>query len=388
LYESLRGNEVSDMHKNTSNLITGHPDDGLLMAYRDGEMGIDGYQATADHIHACDACQARLSRIESVAHKLQALAPNALETADPRRSLASLKQTIRERKERSMLDKIRGSKSLQRTLAGAFIALMLIALFALPPVRALASDFLGLFRVQKFVVVDMNPERLAEIERALSEVQFGELRNVSEGEDATLVGSLAEAEALAGFDVRTADTDYGAADQIGVTSPKSAEFIPDVEALRQIFTTLGVDPTVLPDNIDGQTFTFSAESGVLQIWEDANGQHEFSLMQIPSPTVDGPEDVDIKQLGKAMLMVLGMNEDTAERMSQEIDWTSTLVLPVPQDLASVQEVRIDGTTGLLFDTEGEAGGGALLWQKNGIVYVLMADSMNNFQMEQIANSLN
>lgn len=375
--------------KNTSNLITGHPDDGRLMAYRDDELAAD--QTVAAHIQTCDACQSRLSQMEIGAQYLKHLAPNALEASDSRRSLASLKRTIQERKEQTMFDKIRGNKGLQRTLAGALAAIMLIALFALPPVRALAADFLGMFRVQKFVVVDLDPQRLAEIERALSEVQFGELRNVTEGERANPVASLDEAEAQVSFDVRTADTDYGSADQIAVTTPQSAEFIPDVEALREVFGTLGIDPNLLPDNIDGETFTFSAQPGVLQIWEDSSGQHELSLMQIPSPTVDGPEDVDIEQLGKAMLMLLGMSESEAERMSQEIDWTSTLVLPIPQDLASVREVQVDGTTGLLFDAENQGGneatGGALMWQKNGIVHVVMTENMNNFQMESIANSL-
>lgn len=382
---------MSNIQNSASNVQRNHPDDGLLMAFRDGELGIDHYQAITDHMQNCDVCHERLHKFENGAQFLKMLAPSALEAPDSRRSLASLKQTIRERKERPMIDKIRGSQRIQRMIAGALAAVLLIALFTLPPVQALAADFLGMFRVQKFVVVDLDPQRLEEIERALSQVQFGELRSLSQGEGTTPVGSLDEAEALVSFNVRTADSDYGTVDKIGVSSPQSAEFIPDVEALQQVFATLGLDPTVLPENIDGETFTFSAEAGVLQIWEDEDGQHQFSLMQIPSPTVDGPDNVDIEQLGKAMLMVLGMSESEADRLSNEIDWTSTLVLPIPQDVASVREVEVDGTTALLFDAhdEGsvEATGGALLWQRNGIVYVIMTDSMNNFQMEAIANSL-
>jgi hypothetical protein len=87
----------------------------------------------------------------------------------------------------------------------------------------------------------------------------------------------------------------------------------------------------------------------------------------------------MRALGEAMLQMLGMTPEEAARLSATIDWTTTLVLPLPSDLGQVQEVPVDGTTGLLFASQWQQEGGdwvkevSLLWQKGGFVYLVAAN---------------
>lgn len=379
-------------------VLQGHPDDGVLMAFRDGELTTDERRSVQDHLNTCEACSARRHRMEGDAARirqtLSMLGPTSLEASDPRRVLAQIRHTDTQRKGLSMFDKIRSSKQTQRMLAGALALIVVIGLFTLAPIRALASDFLGLFRVQKFVVVDIDPERMEALMEAMESIQPGEVATI-DPEEATEVATLDEAAGISGFYPRSPEG-YGDPDSILVKDSETVEFVPDVESLRQVYSMMNLDPMLLPDNIDGKTFTLTFPTGVAQLWEDEAGEPTFTVLQMPSPSVEGPEDVDIEQLGSAMLQLLGMSEEEAERLSADIDWTSTMVLPLPTDLASVREVEVDGTTGLLFDAEGrveeggheiEATGGALLWQKDGMIYVVAAQQLNNIQMQEVAESL-
>ncbi|MEZ4518372.1 MAG: hypothetical protein R3C44_16640 [Chloroflexota bacterium] len=105
--------------------------------------------------------------------------------------------------------------------------------------------------------------------------------------------------------------------------------------------------------------------GVQQIWADGT-----VLMQTTSPYINYPEDVDPTVLGEGSVTGLGMDASVARQMAQSIDWTSTMLLPIPRDFASYQQVVADGApVWPLFhlDTSTES---AVMWQQGGIVYIL------------------
>jgi hypothetical protein len=358
-----------------------HPTDGTLRSYHDGELQDADRRAVEDHIGACGACRARLERLaaqaEQVNHALAHLGPGSFGQAQPHRALARLQATVEGSRETTMLEKIKTSKRWQRALAGIAVLAVLAGLFSLTPVRAFASDLLGMFRVERFVVVDVNRDRLEEIDAVLGQdFYFGEQEVIQEPGDPVEVASLDEATAMLGWAPR-APEGYGPG-SILVTGAGRMRFTPDVESLRLAFEALELDPMLLPDNIDGQPFTFTVPAGVAQTWDETDGL-TLSFMQMPSPTAEVPDGVDMRALGEAMLQMLGMTPEEAARLSATIDWTTTLVLPLPSDLGQVQEVPVDGTTGLLFASQWQQEGGdwvkevSLLWQKGGFVYLVAAN---------------
>lgn len=375
---------------------TRHPHDGMLLTYLEAELADHREKDIRAHVEACAACQARLGRLqaqrERVSGTLSALTPAPLEQPNARRALAGLRMTIDKRKGGTMFDQIKNSRRAQRMLAGIAALVVVVGLFALAPVRALARDFLGLFRVERFMVVNVDAERMEQIAEALDESMFfGEEEMLEEPGEPVEVGSLDEAAVQAGFRPGKPEG-YGEPTSIQVTGASSRRFTPDVEALRAVFETMGLDPALLPEGIDGQPFEISVPAGIVQVYDDGapDRREDFSIMQVPSPSVEVPEGVDVQALGEAMLQLLGMSPEEAARLSASIDWTTTLVLPVPIDAATVQEVNVKGTTGLLFDASDyediDGGGGALLWQKNGIVTMIVGGD-SSIDLLEIAAAL-
>jgi hypothetical protein len=67
-----------------------------------------------------------------------------------------------------------------------------------------------------------------------------------------------------------------------------------------------------------------------------------------------------------------MTPDEAAQFSQNIDWATTLVLPLPAYEATFQDVAVDGVQGTLIlgNDEGFGQQYVLIWIKDGVVYML------------------
>ena len=83
-----------------------------------------------------------------------------------------------------------------------------------------------------------------------------------------------------------------------------------------------------------------------------------------------PDGVELAPLGEAALRVLGMEAGEAARLSRQIDWTSTLILPIPTDVASIQRVAVGNAEGMLVGDGSDDGRRMLYWQNGERFYVL------------------
>lgn len=273
-----------------------------------------------------------------------------------------------------MFEAVKTNRKVQRVLAGIVGSALLVGLVAWTPVGALASEFLSLFRVEKFVVVGVDPQRVEQLASALDQdTFFGEQEVLEQVGEPKQVASLDEAIQLAGFQPLRAAQGFGEPTNILVNNRTVTRFTPDVEALRAILTEVDLDPELIPENIDGKPFDITVPVGIAQDYHDQDTQSVYTLAEMPSPTVAVPEGVDIKALGETMLRLLGMSSQQAERMSDTIDWTTTLVLPIPTDMMSnMQEVNVRGTNGLMFwnDPDQHDHEAILMWQGSGHLFVV------------------
>ncbi|MBV9308629.1 MAG: hypothetical protein JOZ45_20955, partial [Acidobacteriaceae bacterium] len=83
--------------------------------------------------------------------------------------------------------------------------------------------------------------------------------------------------------------------------------------------------------------------------------------------------LDITALAEAGLQVAGMSAADAHNFCQTVDWSSTLVIPIPQNGSAYRTVPVDGVNGTLITAEPHGnfiGRYALIWIKNGIIYSL------------------
>lgn len=285
-----------------------------------------------------------------------------------------------------------------RLLWGSLAALLIFAfLLSLEPVRAAAGEILGMFRVRKFAVVSFDPNQVqlngeafsANINQLLSD----KVTVLKEPGPPQSVASAAEASALAGIPVRLPTTLPGGGDaqpDIRVEDGMAAQIVVDRARAQALLDLAGLSDVQLPQALDGATVTIEVPPVVIAQYErpQIGPSGAFVLTQLRSPTVNLPPGVNLAQLGEAGLRLLGLSPEEARQFSRNIDWSSTLVIPLPMDIAAFRDVSVDGVNGVLITERSTsyAPHYILLWQKNGVVYSL-AGQGNAEDMLAVANSL-
>jgi len=312
--------------------------------------------------------------IQDALDRLAVLAPDAAEApTSPVVALAQLKHRVGRRPlPATQLNRSRNIMSNRRIIAaGLTFVVALVLLMMFPSVRAAANDFLGLFRVQKFAPISVSTQQLAILERLGEEgLQPGEFVVTDEIGDPETVDSPEAAAAMAGF-IPQSLPNRAELIRTYVMTGGAGHLIVDLAGARAIVEATGADPLLLPDSLDGARVDVTIYDSIGQLYDSG-----AMLIQSPSPDVNYPADVDPTVLGEALLQVLGTDPGEARRIAQTIDWTSTLLLPIPQDLGSYREVTVNGVNGVLlepFDPDGEA---AVVWQKDGMLYMMRAGRLS------------
>lgn len=291
-----------------------------------------------------------------------------------------------------MMDQLKTNKNWRRAASGAAVVLVLAMLFALEPVRAAAHELLSIFRVESFVVLPVSAgqmENLQNVERQLGSDFFpGSYDLITDPGEPQHPETLDAASEAAGFALR-APAAQGPADQYIVRGEMVMRLIPDREMMQQIFTAAGLSPDLVPEAVDGQPFELTVPRSAVQVW--GSDEQALVVMQMPSPSVEFPAGVNEDELAVAMLQLLGYSAEDAQKLSASINWTTTMVLPLPQDQVSFEEVSVDGTTGFVLVGEApvsdlDAPNTAVLWEKNGMIY-LVSGVDDSATLLEIANSL-
>ncbi|MEJ2302588.1 MAG: hypothetical protein P8Y14_13785, partial [Anaerolineales bacterium] len=142
------------------------------------------------------------------------------------------------------------------------IAILGIAL-AFPEVRAIADSFLGLFRVQQFSVVQVDPENLSEQLGSSSQFEYMLSNDVHVQETGELheVATAAEASALVGIPVRLPEGMDGPP-TLMVQPGADISFTIDLPLVKALLQELGQGDLDLPASLDGATVELNLPSAV------------------------------------------------------------------------------------------------------------------------------
>jgi hypothetical protein len=213
-----------------------------------------------------------------------------------------------------------------------------------------------------------------------------------------------EASELAGFNVRipTGMTPS----QINVTSAAAFSMTLDRARAQALLDEAGRSDLVLPASVDGAEISVDIPASVSVAFgtcpkpgSEVSGNNEQStterlypdcviLAQIPSPSVNAPADLDIEALARLGLEFTGMSPEEAAELTSTVNWTSTLLVPIPRNAATQEQVSVDGVTGTLIQRPYvENAQFALLWVKDGIIYAISGLGTNSGQAIDMANSL-
>ena len=266
--------------------------------------------------------------------------------------------------------------------AGLTFVMAIALLMAFPSVRAAAGEILSLFRVQKFAPISVSAEQMALLNQLEEQnLSPGEFVNVNDPGEPVRVSSLEEAAAQTGYQLRTM-LGRDLSSDLQVRNEASGTLIIDLVGSRALLEAAGVDPMLLPDSLEGGRVDVRVYPFVRQSYSDG-----VVLMQTAAPNVSYPEGVDLTVIGEAALRLLGSDPDTARRMAQSIDWTSTLLLPIPQEMGTYSEVSVDGVMGVALEPFSLEASPAVVWQRDGMVYTITGP-LTTESLIDLANSLN
>jgi len=367
----------------------------MLRARLDGELNEPESLAIDTHLAMCADCRRREEIMTTRTKHVRALLASLMRlpgesSVDAQLALARFngRRSTLEGGKTAMLNKL-FSKPF-RPVWGALAGLALvIAVLSFAPVGAWAERFLGLFRIKKITVVPMESSRHrmgdTELGRRMGQLLSDTVVVTKEAGEPQSVAHADEASWLAGFNVRLLNVGLDPS-ELWVKDDHAFRLTVDRERVQAILNEVGRPDLQLPASVDGATISVNIPKAVFAVYGDCrmvgseprprrrSGWSDCVLLaQIPTPTVLTPPDLNLARIAEVGLQLIGMSEDEARSFSQTVDCTSTLVLPIPVDVASYQTVEVDGVKGTVITENRSAhrpAGYTGLWVKKGIIYSL------------------
>jgi hypothetical protein len=188
------------------------------------------------------------------------------------------------------------------------------------------------------------------------------------------VATVEEATAAAGYAVRVpAWLPNGATlVEAGVAGWRTVRVTADAARLQQVMDTVGITDLEVPQGLDGQTLTVEVPPVVMLRWRH-DGRHT-RMLQAPSPVVALPTGVALAALGEIGLRLLGIAPEEARQIARDIDWTSTLLVPLPPTAQSFRRIEVNGHPGLAIEHQppDQSPTNMLLWSDGERVFALMS----------------
>ena len=307
-----------------------------------------------------------------------------------------------------MFKKMFASPVLRYGLAAAFVLTLIVSI---PATRALADQLLSLFRVEQVAVVPIDFTGMQQLTgdgplgKQMSQLLSSSTTVTQKPGKPQQVADAAQAGKLSGFTVRVPQGKTPS--RISVLGASAFTFTVDRARAQAVLDEGGRTDLQLPASIDGAQISARIPAAVSVDFgscpdpsDDTAGGFEGGgsrgrryadcviLAEIPSPTVDAPANVDIAQLAQLGLEFTGMSSEQAAAFTSSVDWTSTLVIPIPRNAATYRQISVDGVTGTLIERPvDDAPQFVLIWIKNGIVYSIGGLGSNSQQAIDMANSL-
>lgn len=358
-----------------------HYSEEKLRAYIDGEISREQAESMDWHLRNCQICSSRLELTQKNAAFVHAKLLRAFPEDESKFSSRFSMKDFLNRKEGAKMQ-----RWYQRPVWIGVMAIVLLAIAMLfTPVRALASNFLNLFRVEQVRVVSFDPAMLGNFKQSLSDQQ----EQISQYLDQNMVvvrngqfkqvENANQASRLVGFFPRLPAG--STVMSIGVIPEQTHQLTVDADLWNAVLASLGSDRFAIDPSLDGQIVKVSFKAAVTTAIGQCekvqdNGDDQAAtilddcivLVEMPGPTVEVPEGLDIMALTEALLELTGMSAEEARTFSQNVDWATTLILPVPNgDGVTSRDIVVDSVTGTLIE-DSASGEFVLIWNRDGLLY--------------------
>ena len=385
--------------------------DGILRARLDDQLGGSELEAVNQHLAGCADCRSRFESLSSETARTQGLlASLASGESEPSPATAYAQfiaqfGTAPETKP-SWIHRLFAPR--WRPVWGlAAVAVAIAVLLGVGPVRLLAQRVLAMLRVQKIAVVSIDPSTLmsgsepdSRPYKLINQFFADNVVVTTDPGKPEVVPTVTKAAQLAGYPIRTIGS-LGAPQRLEVHGETAFQMTVDRDRVEALLDEIGRSDIQIPEAANGALVAVHIPKIVFSMYGDCPVRHRDGdsnsqsradelaegkmermadtkntnctyLVQAPSPTVSVPPELKMSEIAEAALELVGMSQGEAHSFCQTVDWSSTLVVPVPRNSSSYENVSVDGVEGtLITETLPQGNRYSLLWIKNGVIHSLM-----------------
>lgn len=393
--------------------------EGQLRTYLDGELRTSDAVAVESHLAGCEACRSTVATMRQDARLAASLvAMGAAPLSDAGAMLRRVEARRAEEGDRERLRRggstagaVRARIASRPVLGGALLTALLIAMLTLSPLQSFATALTQQFRVQQFAAVTVRVPNMNGMPGTGSSKpglpalngtpsvsgrpgadggkshadsllnRFGTLTSNHTPQSQRQAPTLDAARAHFATDsarnggvLKVIPADKLPAGAAGlpvrytITDNVSGTYVLDVAAAKQQATASGKPELAnLPwPNVNQLPFSFDIPASVVVAY--GSGSQSFGYLQMASPTLTVPGELDVNAFRAAVLALPGLPADTVAQIKAVKDWQKTLIIPVPAN-ATTENVTINGNPGLLI-LDPVSQGGVVMWQANGVLYAV------------------
>src|SRR5580704_3368943 len=376
-----------------------HIDTGTLRAYLAGQLD-PAKHAAIEHLRSCAVCEGELSSLRDHAAQVRDGLDRLAELPGAENSAMAWAAFQDKREVWMETNQNRWSLGRRLSLAGAALgAIAVVLVLTVAPVRAWAESLLGIFRVERFTVLEIDPSSLKGnalennqlLNQTISRVLSDEVTVTQKPQKPQPVTDAAAASKATGFAVQLLPGERPSS--VLVESGAAMQMKLNRDRIQSILDEAGRSDLQIPASVDGATVGVRVPAGVMAFYgncgDAASGLVFYSsggggkatkgadatcisLLELPSPVVSAPQEIDPAQIAQVALQFLGMSANDAANFTQTVDWTSTLVLPVVRGESKYEQVHVNGNEGALLRAanQNQSGHFSLMWVDNGIVFAL------------------
>ncbi|HEV2011813.1 MAG TPA: hypothetical protein VGS17_12390 [Candidatus Limnocylindria bacterium] len=246
-----------------------------------------------------------------------------------------------------------------------------------------ADSILQIFETKQFAAVTVTATDL----QTLGQLQeFGTLA-WSAQPNPHQVPSLAAASAETGLPAFTVTVPASitATAQYGAMPRTTATFVFDASKARANAAAIGRTAPPMPAKLDGSTLVFSGGPAIFVTYGTEKAGSGTLVVGAAKAATVGSDGASVAEIQAYLLSQPSISPALAAQIRAIGDPASTLPVPIPFGQATAKTVKVHGTSGLFVGDSTGLGSG-VVWQQNGLVYVV-GGTLTEAEALAVANSL-
>ncbi len=274
-----------------------------------------------------------------------------------------------------------------RPAAALAAAAAIVLALVLTPLGGYARSFLTVFEPKQFEAVQVSRADLRHLRILPQAEEVGTQRIVTKMTHTRYV-SFASAQKHAGFAVRrpgVLPAGFGTVHDYMTMTPSEMTFTFNAAKARAFEKRSHKTLPPMPPGLDGTTVRVRTGYALESSFQSrASKEQSLVIVQAQAPRVTST-GASLDTLERYLLSMPNVSPELARRIRALGDIQNTVPVPVIIDKQTARQVQVDGAQGLAIGDNTGLGAG-VMWQKNGIVYVV-AGPLKMDQVLEVANGL-